>query len=209
MALNTDLSISRLNLVTVSGLSATTAVPITTFHGQTPAMYSDPLGITLVTSVSTNGAGFASVYLPTGLYFINSNLTAVGYPDIACGGTMTAVHINSEAVTAPSVAAGAGAGGSPTLAITGTDVSGKIALTPGTTPSASGTVATVTFGQAFGAAPKAISLAPGNAATSQLYGLQTVFVPQASITATAFPLSVGASALVSGTAYLWMYEILA
>lgn len=49
--------------------------------------------------------------------------------------------------TGPSIAAGAAAGAGPTISILGNDNWGRILITPGTSPT-TGTLATITFGQA-------------------------------------------------------------
>ena len=48
-------------------------------------------------------------------------------------------------ITPPTVAAGSGAGGSPTISIVGTGTSGFVTLTSGTTPTASATIFTLTW----------------------------------------------------------------
>lgn len=104
---------------------------------------------------------------------------------------------------APAVVAGAGAGTSPTLALTrADDLSGMIELTTGTTPSAAAVIATLTFALAYGTAPN-ISLTPANAAAAALSGATAVW---ASSTTTTLVVNAGASALAAGTAYKWFYS---
>lgn len=55
----------------------------------------------------------------------------------------------------PSISAGVGAGTSPTIAITGNDVAGRITLTTGTSPTADGIVCTVTFNRPRSGPPRA------------------------------------------------------
>lgn len=57
--------------------------------------------------------------------------------------------------SAPSVAAGAGAGTSPTIALTSgsSDSAGELVLTTGTSPTADTTIATITFSSAYSTAP--------------------------------------------------------
>jgi hypothetical protein len=108
--------------------------------------------------------------------------------------------------TAPTVAAGAGAGSSPTVTLaTGSkDLVGKISVVAGTTPTASGIIATVTLNLPC---PNGcfVQLTPANAAAEAI--LTAAFV--SSETATAFQISAGTTALVSTTTYLWNYQVTA
>lgn len=61
--------------------------------------------------------------------------------------------------TAATVAAGAGAGTSPTISITGTDLGGTVTLTTGTSPVTAGALFTITFNTAFEVVPKGILFA--------------------------------------------------
>ena len=58
--------------------------------------------------------------------------------------------------TAATVAAGAGAGTSPIITITGTDLGGTVTLTTGTSPTTGGALFTITFNTAFEVVPKGI-----------------------------------------------------
>lgn len=71
-------------------------------------------------------------------------------------------RVNTFAV--PTIAAGAGAGTSPTVAISGDDTAGKITITCGANPAA-GTLATVTFSGVFGNAPH-VTLTAGDPASA-------------------------------------------
>lgn len=110
--------------------------------------------------------------------------------------------------SAPSISAGAGAGTSPTVAITGTDMGGYISVTAGTIPSLSATIATVTFNSAYGSAPKCVVITPANAETAILSGASMVFVNQAGITTTTFDITSGVTALTAATAYKWYYHVI-
>lgn len=111
-------------------------------------------------------------------------------------------------VGTPTIAAGTGAGTSPTVSVTGNDRGGQISVTAGTTPTASATVATVTFGQAFSAAPRAVILTPAGANSAPLSGNAQVYVDSALTTTTAFVLKVGSTALTAATAYKWHYAVI-
>lgn len=103
--------------------------------------------------------------------------------------------------TAPTIAAGAGAGTSPTLAITGANMAGVVTLTAGTTPSASAIVGTVTFSGTVTTAPKGCSVTPQN--------LATIGIPvglSAAPTTGGWILDVGATAFTAATVYAWNYS---
>lgn len=105
----------------------------------------------------------------------------------------------------PTLAAGTGAGTSPTLAIVGTDTAGKISVTTGTAPAASAVIVTMTFGTAFTSAPYCM-VTPGNAATATLPSTANK-VPYVSATATTtMTFTQGSAALTASTAYVWFYH---
>lgn len=106
----------------------------------------------------------------------------------------------------PGIAAGAGAGTGPTLAITGDNSAGVITLTTGTTPTAAAVIATISFSPPFAATPRAISIDPGNAATAALTAA-AAFELQSSRTATQFVLQANGTALTASTAYVWQYIV--
>ncbi len=109
----------------------------------------------------------------------------------------------------PGIAAGTGAGTSPTLSIAGSDMNGTITLTTGSGPSGSAaTIATVTFHTAHSSAPRTVTLTPGNAAAAALSGTTMPFVDASTISATTFALKSGSSALAGATDYIWFYEVL-
>lgn len=106
----------------------------------------------------------------------------------------------------PGIAAGAGAGTGPTVAIVGDDAAGVISITTGTTPSASAVVATITFSPPFAAMPRAISIDPANAATAALT-TAAVFEDPTQRTASVFVLMANGVALTASTAYKWQYIV--
>lgn len=108
---------------------------------------------------------------------------------------------------APTIAAGTGAGTTPTISIAGTDLAGEITLTTGTTPATSATVFTVTFNTAYGAAPRVV-LWPSNSAAGDAVGINGVGIYTTS-TATTFVVSVSAAnSLVASTQYRWFFNCL-
>lgn len=110
-------------------------------------------------------------------------------------------------VGSPTIAAGTGAGTSPTVTVTGNDRAGLISVATGTAPAASAVVATITSSTASGAAPKAVILTPAGPNAATLSGNGAVYLDSASTTAAHFVLKVGSSALAASTTYLWHYQV--
>lgn len=102
----------------------------------------------------------------------------------------------------PTIAAGTGAGTSPTVAITGNDIAGQISVTAGTSPTASAVIATVTFGSAF-KTNSFVLLTPANAATQALAVAAQAFPTS---TTTTFALNTGATGLAGAGVYVWNYH---
>jgi len=81
----------------------------------------------------------------------------------------TLPHLRSNAASqaqtaAPTKAAGAAAGTSPTIAVTGSDESGVVSITAGTSP-ATGTLVTLTFQKPYAVAPTAFVVENDSQAT--------------------------------------------
>ncbi len=110
--------------------------------------------------------------------------------------------------TVSTISAGAGAGTGPTVSVTGTPHAGQITVTTGSAPTASATVATVTFASAFAATPQTVLLIPANANAAALTGNGAVYCDVANLTTAHFLLSVGSSALAATTTYKWYFIIL-
>lgn len=119
------------------------------------------------------------------------------------GATRVQQLLGSSA-SSPSNAADVGAGISPTITITGTDVAGKIVVTAGVSPSASAAIIKLTFGTTYPNAPYPMLVA-GNTSAAALSGTASVYVTS---NATDFTISVGSTALVSATQYIWYYHIM-
>jgi hypothetical protein len=107
----------------------------------------------------------------------------------------------------PTIAAGTGAGTGPTVAVTGNDNAGVITVTTGTAPAASATVATITFGQAFGAVPRAVILTDAGPSAAALSGPGKVYADQATLGLTSWQVKVGATALAASTQFKWWYHV--
>lgn len=104
--------------------------------------------------------------------------------------------------SAPTIAAGPGAGTSPTVTVTGNDIAGLISITVGASPTANSIVATITFNTTLLSVPKAILLTPasGNSGTTA-----RIYVDQASTTTSVFVLKCGATVPSTGiSAYYYL-----
>lgn len=108
----------------------------------------------------------------------------------------------------PSISAGGGAGSSPTVNITGTDVAGNITVTAGTSPLSTTTIATITFATAFSGTPTCILLTPGNQNAARLSAASQVYVPVSGISSTQFSITSNATPLTTLQAYQWYYTII-
>lgn len=110
--------------------------------------------------------------------------------------------------SAPSIAADTGAGTGPTISVSGTDLSGYITLTTGSTPATSAVVATVTYNTAYSATPKTVLLSPGNGQAASLSGNAQVYANQGTMSTTQFSIQVGSTALTASTQYIWFYTVI-
>lgn len=113
---------------------------------------------------------------------------------------------NTDAVAdpgSPFIAAGAGAGTSPTVAINrGNDYNFQIRVVTGSAPSTSATIVTVTMSIPFPGGYKSSPIPlPANAATAALSGNKQVFMD--SLTSGTLILTSGSTALDPSTIYLW------
>lgn len=103
----------------------------------------------------------------------------------------------------PGIAAGTGAGTSPTISISGTDMAGDVTVTTGTLPTASGIVGTITYSFAYPTHTYPV-LYPGNSATALLSGVSMVYTTG---NTTTFVITAGTTALTAVTTYVWHYKI--
>jgi hypothetical protein len=157
---------------------------------------------------------------------VNLNMLTWGYvalPSTAFGsplegmiyGDSTAHHIYYRTNTAwvqldpttppnpgtPTVAAGAGAGTSPTVTIVsgGTNRSYQLSVVTGTLPTGGATVATVTYSAAWATATNPV-LTPANANAALLSGATMIYSAGSTTTAT---VTAGATGLTAATTYIW------
>ncbi|MEY4381324.1 MAG: hypothetical protein RJA92_704, partial [Bacteroidota bacterium] len=125
------------------------------------------------------------------------------------GAIVTTSDINAKHLKgnsgALSIAASLGAGTSPSgLTVTGTDMSGIVSLTTGSSPSVNSVLATITYNTAYATAPIVV-ITPANAATASLTAGQAVWVD---ISTTGFTINTNTSAVGSSTAYKWNYVVI-
>lgn len=114
------------------------------------------------------------------------------------GGNARAQHFYGAGNT--SIAAGAAAGTSPSISITGTDVGGKITLVTGTSPATDAIIGTITFANAFSAEEPAVTLEPCDP-------LAAAVVRFTNSSSTNFVFYV-VGTLAASTQYEWYYNVL-
>jgi hypothetical protein len=137
--------------------------------------------------------------------YCNTALTDVCSLKIQNDGAASNVISGNFSSGRPTIAGGAAAGTRPTLSILGDDVSGSISVTTGKTPSASGTLVTITYAGSHGNAPSAVHLTPANANAAALSGSARVYVDLDTTNGASFVVKVGATGLDAGTEYRWFY----
>jgi len=108
----------------------------------------------------------------------------------------------------PAIAAGTGAGTSPTVSLTAgsSNTAGQINITTGSGPAATSPIVTITFANAYSFANGPfVVFSPANLAAAQLVGGSAdIFV---STTATSFTLNSGSPALTAATQYIFNYMV--
>lgn len=110
----------------------------------------------------------------------------------------------------PTIAAGTGAGTSPTISITGTDAGMQVSLTTGTTPAAAAIIFTVTYATAYSSTATfpVFSPAPTTTSTSNAAALSGATAPFiGATTTTTFTFRSGSSALTAATTYVWNFSV--
>lgn len=129
---------------------------------------------------------------------------------VACSGT-TPLLVGASAVSSsvhfrcssiPTIAAGAGAGTTPTISITGSDQGFSVTLTVGT-PSATGNIFTVTFGKTWDTAAPSVTFSAGNANAAALSGTSAPYILDPTTTTMVFVS--GSVALTAATTYIWRF----
>jgi hypothetical protein len=198
----------------VSGSNPAT-IPVTDNNNNPVTnLFADPYGKTPLTTVTSDSStGNYRFYIQTGigrtLFHVDNVPVFIDYPDLVSKGNVTVDHLQGESINAPTIAAGTGAG-TPGVApaISGTDLSGYVTITPGTAVG-SDPFLTITFGNQFAAPPNAVLITPANQATAELAVADTLYVKQSSITVSGFTIYTGTTITgVSATALAWFYAVL-
>lgn len=104
----------------------------------------------------------------------------------------------------PSIAAGAGAGTSPSVSVSGTNIGGLVTVTTGAIGVTTGIVATITYNSFTFSNDSYPILYPANAATALLSGTTMVYCTG---TTNTFVITSGAAALTPATTYLWNFAV--
>jgi hypothetical protein len=110
----------------------------------------------------------------------------------------------------PSIAASTGAGTSPTVSVSGNNMSGIVTVTTGTIPSGTNAkVVTITFsGGAATPAGMVVMLQPYNSTAALLTGVTMIYAVQDPSTPTAaWDILAGTTALTAATTYQWQYAV--
>ncbi len=187
---NATLSGTNYNAITWSAVTGAATYDV--LKGDTA--HSIATGIS-ATSFNDIGGSTSAYTAPTRNF--SSDLTVDGF-------LKTSAVVSAGSV--PTVAAGLGAGSSPTISCSGNGVQGYVTLTTGSAPSASATVFTLTFPTVYGAAPN-VFLLPANPAADAISGNGLVAADRSNITASSFAATVGSTALAASTQYQWRYLV--
>lgn len=122
------------------------------------------------------------------------------------GGTVISNVVQAQQVvgngTTPSITLGSAAGGGGSDSLTGTPLSGVIAVTTGTSPTASGALVTVGWTLPSSTLPQGCSLMPRNAEAAGVSGTIYSGAPNSG----GWTVNVGPTALASSTSYVWSYQ---
>ena len=195
--------------ITMSDSSHTSSVVLAATGGLTAVVASAGSNAIALNTQSTSGGTQAVIndFGRTSTWSVNSLGFSASSVSLNYYYGLSSNHI-SGAGSAPSIAAGAGAGGSPVISISGTDLAGYITLTTGATPVGGSIVCTVTFSTLYLSAPKCIVLTPANIGAVQLTTTRFPYVNQASISASSFVLNSNSIGLNASTTYQWYYHVI-
>jgi len=149
--------------------------------------------------LNVSGAATLTSLTVTGSATIHGKLTVLDSIET------TSITVNGHIISggsAPTIVAGTTACTAPAVSVAGTDTAGTITVTTGTACAGAGKLATVTFANAFGAAPR-VTLTP---ASSLAAGL-TTYIDNDTTSTTAFDLSTN-TAPANSTTYKWYYQVI-
>lgn len=187
---------------TVIAYAGTGMTPLTLTASVTNSIYLSDAGVLKVstTGFPTFGNIVPIAVVVTGATTVTS-ITLVRSPWFARGG-----HVH-WGVGTPTITAGPAAGAS-TTSVVGSDQAGVITVTTGTAPTASAVLATLTFGQTFSSAPRAVHLSPASATAAGLSGGSQIWADSGGLSTTQFTLNVGGTALAASQTYRWYYAVI-
>jgi hypothetical protein len=121
---------------------------------------------------------------------------------VASGSIFTPKVLGNTAT--PVMAAGTGAGSSPTINISGSDIAGNIRVLTGTSPAVKNDVVTITFASAYSSLPYVLVTPASYSSSLALGGVSGTFVTAST---TGFTLFSGDGSLRGATAYTWSYHV--
>jgi hypothetical protein len=196
-------------LVSTNGATATSFVPSPQFYWQSKCWLGGAQQVESIAWVDTyptlTTESFALTNIPGCNFPLTLDVTLAQSlaANIINGTIISGTHFSGLTAVPPTVAAGSGAGTSPTVSLNAqsNDLSGYVSVTTGASPAANATVATITFGTVYSTLAKC-SLWPANAAATDITGTANVYVPLPSTTA--FSIS-SQTALAGSTLYTWGY----
>lgn len=155
----------------------------------------------IITFKAQAAAGTYEWDWPTTAGIAGQMLTSQG----GAGTAATWTYPNGTIVGTPTIAAGAGAGASPTVSVTSNGAGLQVTITTGSLPiGTNATIATVTLANALSYTPYPV-FGPGNANTSLLSAASMVYMTStgtANVTITS-----GTTALTAATTYIWNIKL--
>lgn len=154
-----------------------------------------------------NDAALASGRVP----YVTTNGRLTDVSTFTFGSGLLSVPQIKGSGSTPAIAGGAGAGTSPTVSITGTDLAGMITVTTDTDPTNAAVLCTITFATAFGTAPF-IQLTPADDDAAMLSfdsGSSVTKQVHVTSTTTTFVINTnGSSAPYASTQFKWYYQVI-
>lgn len=148
---------------------------------------------------NSTGPGFGIIWGATG----DTGMWRGAVNQLLTQGDWNMRHVLCSSV--PTVSAGAGAGTSPTISITGSDHGFKVTLTTGIACSTSAIIFTVTFGAAWTGGAPIITYSPANVITASIFGTanKTPYITGTSPSSTNFVAN--SVALSDSTLHIWNF----
>ena len=221
---NTAIGNSALNTNTIGSYNI--AVGKSALTGNTSGTGNIGIGYN---AMATNATGTYNIAIGYGANISEGLTNAIAIGQSATNATANSIQLGNTSVTkvntsgaittssdiiakhlkgnsgALSITASTGAGTTPSaISVAGTDMSGVVTLTTGTSPSMNAILATITYNSAFATAPVVV-ITPANAATASLTNAQAVWV---SIATGNFAINTNATALNASTIYKWNYVVI-